>query len=408
MEFNYVVISPKGERITGKKNAEKKEDVFNFLITKGFTVISLSETLNLDLSNFISTDIGGIPLKEKVILIKQLSTMISAGIPIIQAIDLLVKQAEKPALQKKLSEIYKAVESGSSLTEAFSRQTGILSEVQINLLAAGEKSGNLSEILSKITIDMEKSKVLRGQIIGALIYPAVIFVAMIAVIIVLILFMVPQVKDLYASFGRSDLPFATQILIGISDLFSNSFSLFVIIIGIITMFVAFRYANTTYRGRRFIDKFKLRVPILGNLIKKMEITQFCRIFSMLLTSGIPITEATEITGKALSNKVFSDILVGVKDDIIKGSNLSLSLAKHNTNNAYPVILVKIIAVGEESGKLEKVMEDIGSFYEAEVTQMSTNLTKLIEPFIMLIAGGLVMFLALAIYTPTLQIVQNIS
>ncbi len=408
MEFNYVVINSRGERISGKKEAEQKEDVFNFLMSKGFTVISLTEAINIDLSTFVSTDLGGIPLKEKVLVIKQLATMISAGIPIIQALDLLVKQTEKPSLQKKLNEIYKAVERGLTLTEAFGSQSGILSEVQINLLAAGEKSGNLVQILGKIALDMEKSKTLRGQVIGALIYPAVIFVAMIAVIVILILFMVPQVKDLYASFGRNDLPFATTILIEISNFFSNSFSIVVLLILGLTVYFALRYTNSTYKGRRFLDKLKLRIPVWGTLLKKMEVVQFCRIFNMLLSSGLPITDSVEIVAKALSNKNFSDVLLFARDDIIKGTPLSLALAKHNKNTIYPLVLIKIISVGEESGKIEKVLEDMTSFYEIEVNQMTANLTKLIEPFIMLIAGGLVMFLALAIYTPTLQIVQNIS
>jgi type IV pilus assembly protein PilC len=407
-EFNYVAITPSGQRITGSRTSDSKDGVVTFLTTQGLTIISISERFRLNFDKFASTDIGGLPLKEKVILMKQLYTMISAGIPILQAMDILIQQSEKASLKLKLQRIYKAIEAGSSLTTAFKAESGLLNEVQINLLEAGEKSGKLNEILKQISEDMEKSKDLRGKITGALIYPVIILVVMVIVMIIMIVFMAPQVKDLYASLGQTDLPATTQVLVSIGESFSNGVAPIVIIFSFIALFFSIKYAQSTEGGTLFLDKFKLKLPVFGELTKKEEIASFARTMSMLLKSGIPIIESIEITGKSLGNAHFKRVLNLAKEDVIKGSNLSVGMAKYNEKWIYPIILIRIIAVGEEAGKLEKILDDMTKFYENELEQMTGNLTKLIEPIMMVFIGFMVGFLALAVYTPTLQLVQNIK
>ncbi|MEP7103477.1 MAG: type II secretion system F family protein [Candidatus Dojkabacteria bacterium] len=407
-DYKYIAVTNTGQRMEGIKSAESQNEVQEFITSQGMVPVIIQESVGVNFKRLLNIEIGGMSLDEKVVLIRQLSTMVTAGIPIIQAIDILVQQADKDSVKEKLTRIYKAIEAGTALSDAFKKEGGILNEIQSNLMAAGEKSGNLNEILLKIADDLEKSKNLRGKISGALIYPAIILVVMIAVLVLMIVFMVPQVKQLYLSLGETELPFVTQVLVAIGDIFSNIPSLIVAIIIIVSIVLLFRYYVGTPAGRRQFDSFKLKVPVFGNLIRKIEIVEFCRILSMLMVSGIPIIEAVDIVSRATSNAVFKDILVGTKEDLAKGSSLALSIAKYNTKDAFPLIIIRMIATGEEAGSVDVVLKDLGAFYESEVDQIAGNLTKLIEPFILVIVGVLVGFMAIAIYLPIYQVGQIVN
>lgn len=406
--YKYVVTTSNGQRIEGEKESSSKEDLVAYLQSQSFTIISITENIGVNFNKLFQSDIGGLPLNDKVVLLKQLSTMVGANIPIIQAIDILIQQTEKKALKTKLQNIYKSIEAGTSLAEAFQKEQGILSEVHLNLLAAGEQSANLNEMLDKIAKDLEKTKSLRGKITGALIYPAIIFIAIILVVFLMITVMIPQVKDLYLSLGSDELPPVTQFLVTIGESFNNPFTVIILIITVASLFGLYKYSYATEKGAEFFDRLKLRIPIFGQLIQKSEIAQFCRLTSMLARSGIQIIEAIEIVGNASGNRIIKNIILNSKNEVIKGSTLSLAIAKYNEDRAFPVVLVRIIATGEESGKLDKILEDMSNFYEGEVQQLADNLTKLMEPLIMVIAGGLVGFLAIAVYLPIFQVGQLVE
>lgn len=406
--YKYVVTTASGQRIEGEKESPTKEDLVAYLQSQSLTIISISENIGVNINKIFQSDIGGLPLNEKVVLIKQLSTMVGANIPIIQAIDILIQQTDKKALKAKLQNIYKSIEAGTTLAEAFQKEGGILSEVHLNLLAAGEQSANLNEMLDKIAKDLEKTKSLRGKITGALIYPAIIFIAIIVVVFLMITVMIPQVKDLYLSLGTNELPPVTQFLVTLGESFNNPVTIIIMLILLGSAFGLYKYAYATPKGAEFFDRLKLRIPIFGQLIQKSEVAQFCRLSSMLTKSGIQIIEAIEIVGNASGNKVIKNIILNSRNEVIKGSTLSLAIAKYNEDHAFPVVLVRIIATGEESGKLDKILDDMSMFYEGEVQQLADNLTKLMEPLIMVIAGGLVAFLAIAVYLPIFQVGQLVE
>lgn len=409
MEYNYTAINSDGKRIEGTREAESRDSVVNFLSSQGMTIVSVTEKIGFDFNNLLSTDIGGVPLAEKVILTKQLSTMISAGIPLIQAMDILVQQTEKESLKEKLKDVYAALESGQKLSDGFRRQEGIFSEVQLNLIEAGEESGNLNEMLLKVAEDMEESKNLRGKITGALIYPAIIFLVLIAVLAVMIIFMIPQIEALYESFDEDlELPLITQVFVYIGNAFSNIFTLGIIIFSIVGIYLGYRSYYSTPGGRITIDRYKLKIPVFGKLIQKVELVQFTRILAMLMKSGIPIIDAIRITSNALDNQTFKVTVSAAVDGITKGETLSVALAKNNKYDALPLILLRMIATGEESGQLDKVLEDVSGFYNAEVKQATDNLTKAMEPFILVVVGVLVALLAVAIYYPVYQIMQAVQ
>lgn len=406
--FKYIVTTSAGQRIEGEKESPTKDDLVNYLQSQSFTIISINENIGINFEKLFQSDVGGLPLNDKVVLLKQLSTMVGANIPIIQAIDILIQQTEKKSLKTKLQSIYKSIEAGTSLAEAFQKEKGILSEVHLNLLAAGEQSANLNEMLEKIALDLEKNKSLRGKITGALIYPAIIFAAIIVVVFLMITVMIPQVKDLYLSLGQTELPAITQFLVNLGESFNNPATIVIMIILLISAFGLYKYSNSTQKGAEFFDRLKLKVPVFGQLIQKSEVAQFCRLTAMLAKSGIQIIEAIEIVGNASGNKIFKNIILNSKQEVIKGSTISLAIAKYNEKNAFPIVLVRIIATGEESGKLDKILEDMSAFYESEVQQLADNLTKLMEPLIMVVAGGLVGFLAIAVYLPIFQVGQLVN
>jgi type IV pilus assembly protein PilC len=329
--------------------------------------------------------------------------MISAGIPIIQAIGILSDQAQKDSVKEKLNEVYKKIESGFALSKAFKTVGGIFSEVQINLMEAGEKSGNLNEMLTKVAEDLEKSKSLRGKVLGALIYPAIILVVLVIIMAIMILFMVPQIKELYLTLGQEELPFVTQTLIDVGSSAGNPIVLISMILIIISAIIGYKFYVSDFERSISVAKIKLKIPVFGNLVRKIQLTEFCRINSMLIKSGIPIIEAIEITGNALSNNLYKKIVLDSKKEVAKGNAFSIGLAKNNEDKAFPEILIRILATGEESGKVDMVLEDMYKYYDAEVEQITANLTKLLEPFILVVVGGLVAFLAVAIYLPIYQV-----
>jgi len=396
--YIYNAIDTSGNRIEGKRQAESREAVLDFLNNKGLTVVNIREDVSLGFKNILSQEIGGMPLKDKVLVAKQMSTMISAGIPLIQAIGIMADQV-KDNFKDKFNKVYKKVESGVNLSKSLSSVEGIFSDVQINLIAAGEKSGKLNEMLEKVADDLEKSRNLRGKIVGAMIYPAVIFAVLIVVVTIMILFMIPQIEELYQTLGQDDLPLITQILVSISSFVGSIPFIIVALVSITSIVLGYRTYVAKRERKELVDRLKLKIPVFGDLISKIQLTEFCRITSMLIQSGIPIIDAIDIVSKALSNEHFAAIVRKSKAELSKGSSLSLAIAKHDKKGVIPTILVQVIATGEESGKLDDVLDDMYKFYDAEVEQITSNLTKLLEPFILLLVGGLVAFLAIAIYYP---------
>lgn len=404
-KFNYIAVSQKGQKITGVRESDNRDEVAKFLHQQNLMVVSIDEDLGLSLQKLGSVQLGGVPLKERVIFAKQFSTMLGAGLPIIQALDILVQQTQNPSLRDKLVRVYRSVESGNSLSEAFRKEKSMFSDLQISLIVAGEKSGTLNEVMAQISIDLEKSKQLRSKLKGALIYPAILTVVMIGVFVMLLVFMIPTVKTLYNDFGVEELPTVTAILVSISDFISNPVGIIVILMLVIFGYLGARYIRSTKSGRYFTDKLFLRIPVFGKLVEKAELAQFCRLLDMLMRNGISIVEALRIIANSLTTAVYKNEVFAAVDEVAKGNPLSLVLAR---GNVFPIILVKMLSTGEETGKVDKIAKDMGNYYEAELNDLTANLTKLIEPFILLGVGGLVGFMAIAVYLPLYQLGQYIQ
>lgn len=403
--FTYVATTRQGKQVKGSQDAENRDQVAQALHDQGLVIITIQEKLDIGLKQFLNIQIGGMPLSEKVIFTKQLSVMLTAGMPLLQALETLAIQTKNDAVRTQLERVYKAVESGASLSSAFEHERSLFSEVQLNLIKAGEKSGNLNQMLQQISIDMEKSKQLRGKVVGAMIYPIIIFITMIVVFVMMLVFMIPSVKSLYTDFGVNELPPITQFLVDLSNTIASPVGIVTIILTVIFLVVGTRYYYTTVSGRHMLDKLLLRLPVFGQLQSKVQLMQFGRLLAMLMRSGIPIVDSLHIVANAMGNILFKDAVNLAATEVLRGNTIAVPLAKANV---FPLIMLKMIATGEQTGKLDVVCAEMAAFYEAEVDEMTSNLTRLLEPIILLGVGGVVGFLAVAIYLPLYSIGQYIK
>jgi type IV pilus assembly protein PilC len=398
--YSYKASKPNGEIMSGELSGDTREAIIQKLHEQGLIIINIDEKIGLHFGRLSNVQIGDISLTDKVIFTRQLATMLGAGLPVTAALDILIEQQKSPKLKTSLTMIYKDVQSGLGLAASFRKYKAIFSELQLSLIEAGEKSGNLVEIIKQIAVDMQKSASIQGKIKGALIYPAIIFFAIIIVVIVLVVFMVPAVKDLYKDLGGGDLPAITQVLVIISEFFTNPIGLLLSGIFVVGTIIGYRSYSKTDSGRRVIDRVTLRIPVFGDLTAKIQVVQMTRLLQLLIHSGIPIIDALRATANSLGNVHFKNALLYAAQEVAKGTPLAPPLAK---SKVIPLIVVRMISTGEQTGALDKILGDLTLFYEEQVEEITSNLTKLMEPLILLIVGGLVGLLAIAVYLPIYQV-----
>jgi len=404
--YQYKATDKNGVTIDGTFKANSRDQVADYLRGRELFIVTIQEDIQLSLEKLNEISIGGVSLKDKMLLMKQFYLMLTAGLPILQTLDILAKQMDNKSLQEQLDAVKTDVEGGAALSASFQKNSDIFSEIQLNLLAAGEKSGNLVEIVKQITADMESSNELLTKIRGAMIYPAIIFVAIIGVVAVLIVYMVPTVKSLYQDFNAEDkIPDITKLLISFSEFLNNPVGIIIslVIIGIaVAGFISFK---NTPAGKAALARVVLRMPVFGDLIMKIQLAEFGRLLSMLLRSGVSILDSLKIVSTAMPNLVYQEAVLGTIDEVSKGVSLSIPLAK---SGVFPLVYVRMIATGEQTGNLDKVLNDMGAFYAAEVKDITDNLSKLMEPLILLVVGGVVAFLAVAVYLPIYNIGNAIT
>jgi type IV pilus assembly protein PilC len=399
--YKYIATDKTNQQVVGTYKAETRDQVAEYLRSRELLIVSINEDISASFQRISELQLGGISVKERMLIAKQFSTMLQAGLPILQALEILSKQSTNKSVQDELIQVYNAVEGGSPLSQAFQKHSKIFSEIQINLLAAGEKSGNMIDVIAQIAVDLEKSNELTSKIRSAMIYPIIIFVAIIIVMAILMIFMIPTVESLYADFNALDkIPDITKFLIALSKFFSNPIGLIVTVLVIVVSVISFQSYKNTKAGRMSLAYLSFKIPVFGNLIQKIQLAQFGRLLAMLLRSGVSILDALAIVSKALSNPVYSKAVYDTIEEVSKGVPLAVPLAK---TGIFPLLYIRMISTGEQTGNLDKVLADVGKFYDDEVNDITNNLTKLMEPLILLIVGGLVGFLAVAVYLPIYNI-----
>lgn len=388
--FQYKAKNNHNENVNGKVEAQKLEQAQAILRDRGLFVISIHESGEQE--SFISNLTNGVKRNDIIGFTRQLSTMITAGLSLLDAMTILERQS-KPAMKKMIGEIIRDVESGTTFAQALKSHPKSFTRIYYNLVKAGETAGVLSEVLKRLADNLEKEKEFRGKVKGALIYPVIVVIAMTVVATVMMIFVIPQLTEMYKDFD-AELPLMTQILISFSNLMRQFW--YVMLIGVVGGLFGLRAWRKTPIGARKFDMMLLKLPVFGELRQKIILTEFARTLSLLLGAGISLLEAIEIVGEGVENIVYRDAIQDAYRYVEKGSSLAIAIEKYDI---FPTILPQMIAVGEETGQLDEVLTKLSLYFESETEQAVKGLTVALEPMIMIVLGLGVGFLIVAIVMP---------
>ena len=389
--YKYTAKNEYGETLKGKVEAKSKNQAASALMGRKLLVIDI-KPINVTSLSFIETKLMGVKTNDLVNFTRQLATMINAGLPLASALAILQEQS-KPAMTAVVSKLLKDVESGKSFAGALQQHPDIFSRVYIQLVKAGEAGGVLDDVLERLALMMEKQKDFRSKTIGAMIYPVIVLLAMVGVAFIMMVFVMPQMTSMYADFS-AELPFNTKVLIAVSNFMAQYWWLF--ILSTILGFLGLRTWYKTEKGEAVIDKLILKIPIIGNLRTKTVLTEFARTLSLLIHAGVALLEALDIVAEALKSVTFRDAIKQSKDEVEKGVSLSQAIEIYDI---FPPILSQMVAVGEETGKIDEILAKLAEYYEKETEYAIKNLTTMIEPLILIILGVGVGFMVISIIMP---------
>jgi type IV pilus assembly protein PilC len=399
--FSWEGTTRAGEKRRGVIEAENRTIVEERLRGDNISIQSVKREGGLgDLQIQIGT---GVTSKDLQIFTRQLATMIDAGLPLVQCLDILAAQTENKSFKKILTSVKNTVEQGSTFSEALRRHPKVFDELYVNLVAAGEIGGILDTILNRLATYIEKAVKLKGQLKSAMYYPLGILVVAIAVIAVMLVKVIPTFEAMYKDMGNAELPGATQFVINLSHSFLDQWYIFVgTLFGLIFGIIALR---RTEGGREAIDRLLLRLPIIGPVLRKIVVARFTRTLGTLLSSGVPILDALDICARTSGNRVVQAGILRAKDKIAEGHDMAGPLAE---SKVFPTMVVQMIGVGEQTGAMDQMLQKIADFYEEEVDTAVAGLTSLIEPVMMAFLGVVVGGLIIAMYLPIFKLAGNIE
>ncbi|NQT06528.1 MAG: type II secretion system F family protein [Candidatus Omnitrophica bacterium] len=400
--YNYITKDKEGKAVKGIIEAADKYEAIKMLRDKGLVIINVTEAAQIA-SIFSGTFFKQkVKLDDLVIFSRQMATMVSAGITLISALDILSEQMENKAFKEVLIDVRKEIESGKSLSEGFAKHSGVFSNIFVNMVKAGESSGMLDEILDRVALYLEKTNTLQKKIKSAMVYPAVITVMALSVTILLLIKVIPIFGEIYAGFG-ADLPLPTQILISASEILRRYFLIFVVAFSIIA-FMFGRFAKTP-RGKLFVDRRFLRLPIFGALVRKVAISKFTRTLSTLIKAGVPILTCLEIVAKTSGNMVVENAVTDVRNSIREGESIATPLKRCGV---FPPLVVRMISVGEKTGELDKMLSKISDFYDEQIDASVSGLTSMIEPLIIAFLGIVIGAIVICMFLPIFQLSQIVT
>jgi len=344
------------------------------------------------------------PVKEKDIIIfsRQFSTMIDAGLPIIQCLEILYSQQENKTFKGMLKNIKESVEGGQTLAEALRKYPKHFDDLYVNMVAAGEAGGILDTILRRLSAYMEKAAKLKARVKGAMVYPVITIIVAVLVVMVILVFVIPVFQEMFADFG-SALPVPTQIVVNMSEFTKDK--ILYLIIGLVIFIFAFRRYYRTNKGRITIDALALKFPVIGMLLRKVAVAKFTRTMGTMLSSGVAILESLDIVAKTAGNKIIERSIYNVRTGIAEGRTMADPLAE---SGVFPPMVCQMIAVGESTGALDAMLVKIADFYDDEVDQAVENLTAMIEPVMLVFLGTVIGGLVISMYLPVFKLAGAIS
>lgn len=397
-QYFYTAKSFKGEIKTGTLEAGTKKELSKILHQEGYVLIRAEAELKIkDKKNKFEISLsffGKVSLTEKMMFTRNLRVMVSAGVSLPRSLSILSTQSKNPKFKKALAEILEAVNKGKSFSESLKKYPEIFSELFVSMIRAGEESGTLENVLKNLAYQMEKEHNLRSEIIGAMVYPAVIIFAMAGIGILMLIMVIPKLAETFREL-EIDLPLTTRFVIGLGDFLATKWYLVLIIVFV--LFFLLKNALKTKRGKKIFDSITLKIPIISPIIKKTNSAQTLRTLSSLIVSGIPLVRALKIVSGSLGNIYFKEAIISAIEKIQKGGKLSLALTPYQ--DLYPPMVIQMIEIGEETGKTSEILAKLADFYEEEVTNHTKNLSAMMEPLLMLLVGGAVGFFAISMIQP---------
>jgi type IV pilus assembly protein PilC len=399
--YDYKVRDPGGKLITGQLVGDNESLVVRKLREMGMTPVEVKKHTD-GLKMEINLRPGRVKLKELSIFCRQFATMVNSGLPILRALAILSDQTESKELERILTSARLEIEHGASLSGALSKHPKAFNDLFISMIKAGETGGLLDTVLLQLADTLENEVELRRKIKSAMTYPIAVVCLVVLIMGAMLFFVVPQFQTIYASLD-SKLPLPTRILVGLSNTVRADWWL-VFAIGVGTTF-GFRRFKKTPQGRLQIDRIKLKAPVFGPLFHKVALARMTSTFGMLLHAGVPILQALEIVKDTVNNKVIAAALEDVKASVRGGESIAAPLAKHGV---FPPMVVQMIAVGEETGGVDTMLEKVSAFYTSEVEAAVDALTSLIEPLLIAVIGGAVGAAVIALYMPMFNIINVIK
>ena len=401
--YAYRVRDTDGRIIGGTLEADSQGAVASRLRQMGYAPISIEESKPGLKREITLPGLNRIKLKDLAVFSRQFATMINSGLSLLRALTILAEQTESKALAEIIGQVRNEVEQGTALSTSLAKHPKTFNRLYVAMIKAGEVGGFLDKVLLELADSIEKEVELRGKVRSAMTYPIAVFAMVIMIVAAMLVFVVPQFETLYSQLG-GQLPFLTRILLGASR-FVAGWGGGVVVIAVVVGVIAFRRFHATPAGRFAVDRAKLRAPVFGPLVQKTVLSRFSRTLSTLLGSGVPILQSLEIVSETVNNDVVSRAVKDVQDSVREGESLAVPLAKHSV---FPPMVVQMLAVGEETGAIDVMLDKVGDFYDAEVSAAVDSLTSLIEPILIAVMGSVVGGMVVALYLPMFNIINLVK
>jgi type IV pilus assembly protein PilC len=401
--FTYEAVEPSGRVVKGSIEADSAAVVLGKLQDLNYTVVDVAEAKAAGKIPLLGGKGGGrVKLNALVVFSRQFATMVNAGINVLKCLDILEAQTKDPVLKPVLSDLRKEVVAGSSLTDAMAKHPKVFSKLFVSMVRAAEVGGILDLILDRLATFLEKEQEIIGKIKGAMVYPVCVLVFAMLMVVAMFIFVLPTFKDIFKDAG-SELPLITRILFILSDFLRGYW--YVLLPTPFAVFFGFRWYYKTDQGRWNIDKLKLRIPVIGELVQKMAISRFSRTLGTLVNSGVPVLRALEIVAETAGNVVISRAVDEARSSVREGQRISRPLA---ASGLFPQMVTQMIDIGEETGRMSDMLVKVATFYDNEVEVAVKALTSLIEPLLIIFLGGIVGFIVGAIMVPMFTMINLIS
>jgi type IV pilus assembly protein PilC len=402
VNFNYKARTDKGKAVRGKMSAESRGEIVDRLHKLGYTVVSVEPLTPLSLMKLELPGLAQrIKTEEYVMFAAQLGAMLGSGVSLSLALDILVDQTENKRLKKVTQKVSDDVKAGSSFAEALRKHPRVFPPLFVNMILAGETAGNLEEVLNRLSGFLERQAEFQQKVATALFYPITLVIFSVVVVIFIVLTILPAFVKMFKGAGVP-LPLPTRFLYGINLLIREHWLL--LLLALAGVYAALKYFKTTKTGKAFFDRLVLDIPIWGGMSRKVEVARFSRTLASLLSSGVPMLAALETLEKTTENSVYAGVIKESNDNVRKGGTLSEGLRE---SKEFPAMAVKMTAVGEEAGSLDKMLTKVADFYEMTVDYAIKRITSLLEPLFLVVVGGIVGFILASVILPVFRMVTTL-